>query len=152
MVVLTIFVLVLFIVVGMHIFYPLILTRIARKVENLPRNIDKKALIQSDLPIVTILIPVYNEESVIERRISNIFECTYPMNKLEIIVIDSGSTDKTRTIIHSKFQNTVTLITEKERKGKANAINLALHLSKGDFVILTDGATLYDKETIMHLV
>ncbi|HSA72763.1 MAG TPA: glycosyltransferase [Nitrososphaeraceae archaeon] len=118
----------------------------------MPRNIDKKALIQSDLPNVTILIPVYNEESVIERRINNIFECTYPKNKLEIIVIDSGSTDKTRTIIHSKFQNTVTLITEKERKGKATAINLALHLSKGDFVILTDGATLYDKETIMHLV
>jgi cellulose synthase/poly-beta-1,6-N-acetylglucosamine synthase-like glycosyltransferase len=102
--------------------------------------------------MVSILIPVYNEESVIERRINNIFESAYPKDKLEIIVIDSGSNDKTRSIIESNFHGTVTLMTEEERKGKAHAINLALQICKGEIVILTDATALYDKGTISQLV
>jgi cellulose synthase/poly-beta-1,6-N-acetylglucosamine synthase-like glycosyltransferase len=102
--------------------------------------------------MVSILIPVYNEEFFIERRINNIFESAYPKNKLEVIVIDSGSGDKTRSKVDSNFQNTVTLITEKERKGKGHAINLGLAICKGDIVILTDATALYDRETILELV
>jgi biofilm PGA synthesis N-glycosyltransferase PgaC len=153
MLILAIFLLVLFFVFGIHMIYPLLLKRISEKVINVSwGNIGKKSFLQSDLPLVSIIIPVYNEESVIERRINNIFESTYPRNKLEIIVIDSGSTDKTRFIIESHFNRAVTLITEEERKGKAHAINLALPLCKGDIVILTDGTALYDKATIFHLV
>jgi cellulose synthase/poly-beta-1,6-N-acetylglucosamine synthase-like glycosyltransferase len=97
-------------------------------------------------------VPVYNEELVIERRINNIFESTYPKNKIEVIIVDSGSRDKTRSIIETNFQNRVILIREKERNGKAHAINLALGVCKGDIIILTDGPTLYDKETIAELV
>jgi cellulose synthase/poly-beta-1,6-N-acetylglucosamine synthase-like glycosyltransferase len=102
--------------------------------------------------MVSILIPVYNEELFIERRINNIFETTYPKNKLEVVIIDSGSRDKTRSKIDSNFQNTVTLITEKERKGKAHAINLGLDKCKGDIVIITDATALYDRETIIEIV
>jgi poly-beta-1,6-N-acetyl-D-glucosamine synthase len=147
-----IFVLLLFIVLGIHIIYPLLLKRISQKVMNLSQNIGKKPFSQSDLPMVSILIPVYNEESVIERRINNIFESAYPKDKLEIIVIDSGSNDNTRSIIESNFHSTVTLVTEEERKGKAHAINLALQTCKGEIVILTDGTALYDKGTISQLV
>jgi len=148
-----IFVLLLFIILGIHIIYPLLLKRISQKVMNLSRsNIGKKPFSQSDLPMVSILIPVYNEESVIERRINNIFESAYPKDKLEIIVIDSGSNDNTRSIIESNFHSTVTLITEEERKGKAHAVNLALQICKGEIVILTDGTALYNKGTISQLV
>jgi cellulose synthase/poly-beta-1,6-N-acetylglucosamine synthase-like glycosyltransferase len=44
------------------------------------------------------------------------------------------------------------LITEEKRSGKAHAINLGLQSSTGDIIILTDGTTLYDKETIVQLV
>ena len=90
---------------------------------NLSRsNIGEKPFSQSDLPMVSILIPVYNEESVIERRINNIFESAYPKDKLEIIVIDSGSRDKTRSIIETNFQNRVILIREepKVRQGSCH--------------------------------
>lgn len=107
---------------------------------------------RSDLPMVSILIPAYNEELFIERRINNIFETTYPKNKLEVVIIDSGSRDKTRSKIDSNFQNTVTLITENERKGKAHAINLGLDICKGDIVIITDATALYDRETILEIV
>jgi poly-beta-1,6-N-acetyl-D-glucosamine synthase len=148
-----IFIFVLFIMVGIHIGYPLLLKRISDKVTGISqKSIDKKLYPHSDLPMVSILIPVYNEESFIVRRVNNILESTYPKDKLEVLVIDSGSNDKTRSIIESNFQNIVTLIKEEERKGKARAINLGLQKCKGDIVILTDGTTLYDKETILALV
>jgi len=153
MIAIPVFILILFFVLGIHITYPMLLKRLLQKETNLsPNNIDVKAQPRSDLPMVSILIPVYNEELVIERRINNIFESIYPKNKLQIIVIDSGSNDKTRSIIESNFHNTVTLITEEERRGKAHAINLALKECKGDIVILTDGTALYDKGTILQLV
>ena len=151
--VLVIFAVILLIVIGIHTVYPLILKRISSKVKNLsPINNGKRKISELDLPKVTILIPVYNEESVIEERVNNILESAYPKEKLEIVIIDSASTDKTRSVIYSKLQDKVILVTENERKGKAHAINLALDFATGDVVILTDGATLYNKETILHLI
>jgi cellulose synthase/poly-beta-1,6-N-acetylglucosamine synthase-like glycosyltransferase len=115
-------------------------------------NNQKKFETGPDLPTVSVLIPVYNEESVVENRINNIFQSNYPKDKIEIIVIDSGSNDDTRLIIQSKFQGRVTLITEPIRSGKAHAINLGLKSASGDIIILTDGTTLYDRETIVELV
>lgn len=144
---------ILLIVFGIHLLYPLLLKRIIHKQTNLLQTKNRSNTYSHlDLPMVSILIPVYSEESVIVRRINNIFESTYPRNKLEVIVVDSGSPDKTRSEINSNFQNTVTLITEEERKGKAHAINLGLKICKGDIVILTDGTALYDRDTILELV
>lgn len=103
-------------------------------------------------PIVTVIIPVYNEELVIERRLNNIFDSDYPEDKLEVIVVDSGSSDHTSEIVETKFSNRLRLIKEDQRRGKAHAINLALKVCRGNIVILTDGPTLYEKSTISSLV
>jgi poly-beta-1,6-N-acetyl-D-glucosamine synthase len=140
--------------VGAHLVYPLILRKL------LQGNIVYQPLQQSNihkakdlsLPIVSVIIPVHNEELVIERRLNNIFESIYPEDKIEVIVIDSGSNDKTQKIIHDKFEKKVKLLTENERRGKAHAINIALRSCSGDIVVLTDGPALYEKETIFHLV
>ena len=133
--------------------YPLLLRGISRKVRKsmLNKNLSKSYSL-SELPYVSILIPVYNEQSVIKRRINNIFESDYPKNKMELIVIDSGSIDETRSIIESEFRNAVILVTEQERRGKAHAINLGLEKCKGEIIIITDGTTIYDKDTLMQLV
>jgi cellulose synthase/poly-beta-1,6-N-acetylglucosamine synthase-like glycosyltransferase len=46
-------------------------------------------------PMVTILIPAHNEEKVIGLKLKNLMKLDYPKNKLQIIVIDDGSTDNT---------------------------------------------------------
>lgn len=144
---------ILLIIFGVHLLYPLLLKRIAQKrINSILKKNTTKIYPNSDLPMVSIVIPVYNEESVIARRIANIFESKYPKNKLQVVVIDSGSLDKTRSEIRSNFQNMVTLITEEERKGKAHAINLGLEICRGEIVILTDGTTLYDRDTIVEIV
>jgi cellulose synthase/poly-beta-1,6-N-acetylglucosamine synthase-like glycosyltransferase len=55
------------------------------------------------LPSISIIIPVHNEELVIERRLTNISETNYPKEKMEVIVTDSGSDDRTREIIFEGF-------------------------------------------------
>ena len=153
MLVIPIFAIILLLGLGIHFVYPQILKRLSQKSTSfLPDDYGKKSYLHSDLPPVSILIPVYNEELAIEPRINNIFECIYPNDKLELIIIESGSSDRTRSIIESNIKNKVTLITEQERRGKAHAINLGLQRCKGEIIILTDGTTLYDKETILEIV
>jgi poly-beta-1,6-N-acetyl-D-glucosamine synthase len=153
MLIFALFIFVLFLVVGIHVFYPIFLKRQSKKDMSLFLNEDISiSFSHFELPVVSVLIPLHNEELTINQRIRNIFESDYPKDKLEIIVVESGSNDRTRSIIETSFRKEVTLITEDERKGKAHAINLGLDACKGDVIILTDSTTLYDKKTILHLV
>jgi cellulose synthase/poly-beta-1,6-N-acetylglucosamine synthase-like glycosyltransferase len=87
-------------------------------------------------PKVSIVIPTWNEENTINGKLKETLSLKYPRDKMEIIVIDSGSTDNTKKIV-KKFKR-VKLIEEKERKGKANALNKAFKFCKGDIVVITD--------------
>jgi cellulose synthase/poly-beta-1,6-N-acetylglucosamine synthase-like glycosyltransferase len=58
-----------------------------------------------DFPKISIVIATYNEESMIKDKLRNILEIDYPEEKLEIIVIDSGSTDRTVDIVKSFEEN-----------------------------------------------
>ena len=53
-------------------------------------------------PFVSIVVPTYNEEKVIEKRIKNLFELDYPKDKYEIIVVDSGSTDSKQRLLKKR--------------------------------------------------
>jgi cellulose synthase/poly-beta-1,6-N-acetylglucosamine synthase-like glycosyltransferase len=152
MLAIALFVILLLAVLVIHLSYPVILRRLSKKDIGQLGKIWNETDSFDNLPMVSILIPVYNEELSIKSRIENILESKYPRNKLEIIVIDSGSDDKTRLIVESYFAGVVALITEKLRRGKASAINLGLQACKGDIIILTDGTTLYDGQTILNLV
>ena len=131
-----------------HILYPVLLKRLARSTTQTRYHLTTS----KSLPQVSIIIPVHNERQVIERRIKNIFDSSYPAEKMEIFVVNSGSDDGTTSIIHDKLLHQVKLIQEDRRNGKAHAINLALGRCKGDIVIVTDASTIYETETIFHLL
>jgi cellulose synthase/poly-beta-1,6-N-acetylglucosamine synthase-like glycosyltransferase len=143
---------ILIFILGIHIFYPQLLKRISKThCEDRKTTTDGVGHNQKN-PFISIIIPVHNEGSVIERRLDNLFESSYPCNKMEVIVIDSGSSDDTSKIIKSKFNDKVTLVQEALRYGKARAVNLGLSIANGEIVILTDGPTLYEKDTIARIV
>jgi len=93
-------------------------------------------------PMVTILIPAHNEEKVIGLKLKNLMKLDYPKNKLQIIVIDDGSTDNTLREIR-EFQKagsaiTVEVLVYSERMGKSASLNLALKNAEGELVVVSD--------------
>lgn len=106
---------------------------------------------QSDFT-VTIIITAYNEENRIERKIENTLLIAFPKEKLQIIVVSDGSTDKTNIILEKFIKDGVELICIEERKGKENAQREALELSWGEIIVFTDVATILEKNAIERIV
>ena len=102
-------------------------------------------------PLVSVLIPAYNEEKVIASSIRQILKSRYA--QLEVIVVDDGSTDATSAVVTEHFANEprVRLITI-PNGGKAHAVNTALRESHGDVVVALDADTQFEPETIPRLV
>ena len=103
-------------------------------------------------PFVTLLIIVHNEEKVIKRKIENSLDFTYPRDKLEIIVVDDRSNDRTRDIVKEYGIVGVKLVEQNPRKGKSSAINLGMEHANGEIIIITDGNSWLNTEAIKKLI
>ncbi|MFB6114202.1 MAG: glycosyltransferase, partial [Halodesulfurarchaeum sp.] len=92
-------------------------------------------------PSVSIVLPTYNEEAIIEQKLQGLFELDYPMEKVEIVVVDS-SDDSTREIIREFFTErdhpSFILLEEDERRGLAPALNDAYDAASNEMVVKTD--------------
>lgn len=83
-----------------------------------------------DLPLVSVIIPVYNMEKYIYECMKSVLNQTY--KNIEIIVVDDGSNDQTPEII-KEFKNRV-IIVKQINNGAASAINHGIRLAKGDYI------------------
>lgn len=114
-------------------------------------RIIRKTVLKADIePHVTMLISAYNEERSIAAKIQESLELDYPEDKLRIIVISDGSTDRTDDIVRS-FRK-VELIRVEGRVGKTEARNQALSIIKGDIIIFSDATTVYRQDVIRKIV
>ena len=100
---------------------------------------------------VSVLIPAFNEAKVIESSVRRVLASEDV--RLEIIVIDDGSTDGTSNVVEAAFGDRaeVRLLTL-ENGGKAAALNRALALVTGDYVVALDADTQFEPKTIARLV
>lgn len=89
-------------------------------------------------PYVSILIPAHNEEEYIAKCIESVLNLDYPKEKLEIIVLDDGSTDRTYEIAKSYEDKGVKVVRKEKNIGKANILNYGLEIAKGEFVCTLD--------------
>jgi cellulose synthase/poly-beta-1,6-N-acetylglucosamine synthase-like glycosyltransferase len=100
-------------------------------------------------PFVSVILPTYNEEDTIIHKLKNLMEQDYP--NMEIIAIDGASKDRTVSLIERFGRDNglrMKLIKEKERKGKASAINEALQHCSGEIVVITDADALWEKDAL----
>ncbi|MET3827456.1 cellulose synthase/poly-beta-1,6-N-acetylglucosamine synthase-like glycosyltransferase/peptidoglycan/xylan/chitin deacetylase (PgdA/CDA1 family)/spore germination protein YaaH [Sphingomonas sp. PvP055] len=99
---------------------------------------------------VTVMIPAFNEELVIERAVRGVLASTDV--RIEVIVIDDGSSDATSAVVDAAFAHDprVKLLTL-ENGGKARALNRALDLATGEIVIALDADTQFEPTTIARL-
>ena len=100
---------------------------------------------------VSILIPAYNEEKDIARTLKSILSIDYPKNKLEVIVIDDGSNDRTLEIAR-KFSSDRVRVFTKKNEGKGRALNYGLNKAKGEIIVSMDADTIVGKDALKKLI
>jgi glycosyltransferase involved in cell wall biosynthesis len=103
---------------------------------------------ESLLPKVSVIVPVLNGESVIEHCLNQLLHQKYPAEKLEIIVVDNGSTDKTVPIIESMGLKSFYAA----RKGPAAARNEGMKIASGEIVVFVDADCLAAPDLIIRHV
>ncbi len=108
-------------------------------------------------PRVSLVIPTYNEASVITQKLDNVLQLEYPRDKLEVMVVDGGSTDSTREKVkgfaEANFERlNIALIEQPTRRGKSAAINDALRLSECEVFALTDADVVVKPQALAKLV
>lgn len=102
----------------------------------------------TDMPFVSIVIPVYNGAHTIGSAISACLSLDYPAELIEIIVVDDGSTDKTRHIVQ---QYPVTYIFQ-ENAGPAKARNCGCHHAKGSIVAFLDSDCIPRRHWVRKMI
>ena len=105
-------------------------------------------------PLVTVMVPAHNEESVISNTVENILSMDYP--NFEIIVIDDRSSDNTASVIkdlEAKHEQVRALIREKDAfPGKSAVLNDALKIAHGEAILVFDADATVEPDFLNKLI
>ena len=113
------------------------------------RKKTKAFYIDEEERTVTLLIAAYNEQDFIEEKIKNSLALSYPKDKLSILIVTDGSTDRTTEIVEQYKE--VKLFHENSRNGKVAAIDRVMQFVTTDIVVFSDANTLLNTESIQKI-
>ncbi|MEG1543739.1 MAG: glycosyltransferase family 2 protein [Tannerellaceae bacterium] len=143
-----IFIVSLGIVFYTYIGYGLILYVLVKVKEAFVKHVP--ASLPEVLPDVTLFIAAYNEEDVVEEKMENCRQLSYPNDKLKIVWVTDGTTDRTNQLLASYPD--VTVLFEPKRSGKTAALNRGMQYISTPIVVFTDANTMLNKEAITEIV
>jgi cellulose synthase/poly-beta-1,6-N-acetylglucosamine synthase-like glycosyltransferase/peptidoglycan/xylan/chitin deacetylase (PgdA/CDA1 family)/spore germination protein YaaH len=102
-------------------------------------------------PLVTVVIPAYNEGKVIEFTLRSLLDSKY--ENLELLVVDDGSSDDTAEVVSRMAQAHPRIrLIQQENSGKAAAANRALEAARGEIVVAVDADTIVPAESIPKMI
>jgi poly-beta-1,6 N-acetyl-D-glucosamine synthase len=104
---------------------------------------------EDTLPSVTVVVPAYNEAVGIAASVRSLAASDYP--DLEIVVVDDGSTDGTGDIVESLLLPNVRVVRQ-TNSGKATALNAGIAAARHDVLVLVDGDTVFQPDTVRMIV
>jgi cellulose synthase/poly-beta-1,6-N-acetylglucosamine synthase-like glycosyltransferase len=139
-----------FIIYGLYFF----LVLKTNKKEEYVRLIDRileDPLSSEDFPNVSILVPAYNEEAVIFKKLQNVAALNYPREKIEVLIIDDCSTDGTRKVAEKALKRLGlqgTVLTNKKRMGPGACYNKGFEQAKHDLMLMTDADVTIEKDAL----
>ena len=109
----------------------------------------------ANLPDISIVVCAYNEERNIRKKIQSVIECSYPDDKIELIIVNDASRDKTEEVardalkdVHIKWE----IHTNEKQQGKNKSLNTGISLASSDIVFSTDADLVWDKYSAERLV
>lgn len=107
-----------------------------------------------ELPVLTVIIPAYNEGPMVEQSIRSVAKADYPHDKLEILVVDDGSRDDTffhMEKLRKVYPKVVRLIRFRGNQGKRAALRTGFESARGDIVITIDSDSEIEPHTLRAL-
>ncbi len=106
----------------------------------------------SNKPLISVVIPAYNEEDTIERRVRNLLDLDWPRDRLEVVVASDGSSDGTNEVVEALAAHDARVkLLDLPRGGRCAAINAGVAASSGEIVVLTDASTEFAPDVIAKL-
>ncbi len=101
-------------------------------------------------PLVSVVVPAWNAQETIEECVRSLLAQSYPRDRLEIIVVDNGSSDATRERL-APFEDSIAILSEATR-GAAAARNAGIRHASGEIVAFTDSDCTVDEHWLTELV
>ncbi len=109
-------------------------------------------------PCVSMLVPCWNEEGTIVHTLSSLLALDYPKDKLEIVIINDGSTDRTHAVVQEYLaglpapeRECFTLL-HKENGGKWTALNMGIEHSRGELIGCLDADSFVAQDGLLEMV
>jgi cellulose synthase/poly-beta-1,6-N-acetylglucosamine synthase-like glycosyltransferase len=104
-----------------------------------------------DWPLVTVTLPVHNEEHNVAEVLDRILASDYPKDKLQVLVVSDASTDRTDDIVRGYADRQVELARLDQRRGKTAAENASRCYVRGEIIVNTDASVRIHPEAIRRL-
>lgn len=128
-----------------YVLFPALVTLLARRRPRPGRT-------GAAAPVVTVIVPAFNEERSLATKLRNVLESDYPAEALDVLVVSDASTDGTDGIARSFERQGVRLIRQETRQGKTAGLNKAIDMARGEVVVFTDANAIYERSTIRSMV
>lgn len=114
---------------------------------------DELPVLPNDPPLVSIIVPCYNESAQLQETIASLAEQTYP--RFEIIAVNDGSSDRTGEVLDAllgQYPNILRVVHHAENQGKAMSLRSGTLVAKGEFIACIDCDAALHPNAIAHLV
>jgi cellulose synthase/poly-beta-1,6-N-acetylglucosamine synthase-like glycosyltransferase len=128
-----------------HLGYPLLLWAIAR----LRGRTEAPPIPPEPLPSVSLIVAAHNEEASILRWVRSTLPFDYPRDRLEVVVVSDGSTDRTA---ESAVKAGADVVLEVPRGGKVAALNAAVERARGEVLAFSDANSIWQPDALGRLV
>jgi cellulose synthase/poly-beta-1,6-N-acetylglucosamine synthase-like glycosyltransferase len=103
-------------------------------------------------PSIAVIVPCYNEETTIAGTCESLLALNYPSDRLEIILVDDGSTDATSTAIARFANHPQVRIISKKNGGKHTALNAGIAVTDAEFIGCLDADSFVEPEALREII
>jgi cellulose synthase/poly-beta-1,6-N-acetylglucosamine synthase-like glycosyltransferase len=117
-----------------------------------PSERRRRELPDEQLPSITMIFAVYNEEDHLAEKLRNTLELDYPAEKLQVVIVSDGSADRSNAILSSVDDPRFVIVIRSERGGKCAALGVAVEHARNSIFVLSDSSTMFAPDALRKLV
>ena len=113
---------------------------------------EEEVPVLSSYPTVAVIVPAWNESETVHGTIESLLNLDYPKDRLEVIVVDDGSTDDTWLQMNKHKNNPQVRLFQKENGGKHTAVNFGIDNTNADFISCLDADSFVAPDALKRII